>query len=104
MNDAASVRRSECVSNLDRDQERTLQFEWASGDQLSNVSAIDVLHGDEVHAIDLIQIKDGANVGMIQRRRESCLTFKALEISFFGCELRRQHLNYNGPSELRVDG
>ena len=34
----------------------------------AHVFAFDVLHGDEVNAVDYVEIEDGADVRMVQRR------------------------------------
>jgi hypothetical protein len=51
---------------------------------LPHVSPFDVLHGDEVNAVDLVEVEDGADVWMIEGRRELCFTLETFEICFAG--------------------
>src|SRR4029079_16157940 len=104
MDDAAVVRGGECIGDLYADQQRRLQFEWTAGDELTNVLAFDELHRDEVSAVDFVEIEDGSDVWVIQRRCETRFAFKSFEVRFLRAELRRYHLDHNRPTELDVSG
>ena len=89
MNDALRVRNGERIGHLNGDQQCAFEFERSAVDKLSDVLAVDVLHRDEVHAVHDVQIKDRADVRMIQRRSEPCLAFKAFQVGFLRGEFRR---------------
>ena len=55
------------VGDLDSDQQSTLELERMAVHQLPHVATLDVLHRDEVVSFSLVEIKDGADVGMIER-------------------------------------
>ena len=57
--------------------------ERSTGDELAHVLAFDVLHCDEVNAVNFVEIEDGADVWMVQRRGETCFAFKSFEVGFF---------------------
>src|SRR6185369_8712230 len=65
MNDAASVCGGECVGCLQRDRQSALERQRTAVYELPHVSTFDVLHGDEVNAIDLVEVEDGADVRMV---------------------------------------
>ena len=67
MNDAARMRCGQRIRDLNCDPQCALQLERPTIDQLAHITTFDVLHGDIVHAISFIQIKNRADVGMIQR-------------------------------------
>src|SRR3982751_3508987 len=89
MNDAAIVCSSKRVSHLNRNRKCALQLEWPPIHKFTNVLAFDVLHRNEVNAVNLIQIKNRADVWMVQGRREPGFAFKSFEICFFSCEFGR---------------
>jgi hypothetical protein len=77
MDYAATVRGSECVGNLQPDEYGSFQIEWATGDELSHILSLDVLHGNEVHTVHFIEIKDCADVRVIERGRKSRFAFES---------------------------
>src|SRR5689334_5603078 len=104
MNDAATVRGRECVGHLQADQESSFQFEWTTRDELPHVLAFDELHGDEMNAVNFIEIEDRADVWVIQRRGEPCFAFETFEVSFLCAEFRRYDFDHNRASKLVVGG
>src|SRR6185436_17289497 len=104
MNDAAAVCGCESLGDLQTDQQSSFEFKWTSSDELAHVLALHELHRDEVNAVDLIEIVDGADVWMVQRRRELRFSFEALEIGLFRAEFRRDDFDYNRAIEFRVRG
>ena len=83
MNDAAFMRCGQRVRNLNRDRERAREIEWTTVNQFANVFAFDELHGDKMHAIQVVEIEDGADVRVIERRGESCFALEPFEVGFF---------------------
>ena len=80
------------------------QFERAARDQLPHVASFDILHGDEMHAVHFVQIEDGADVRMIQRRSEARFALEAFEVGFLDGQFRRQDFDDDRATELRIDG
>src|ERR1044072_4317484 len=104
MDDTAAVRGCECVRNLQTDQQCRLQFQRATGDELAYVLAFDELHCNEVNAVYFVEIEDGADVWMVERRGETCFAFKSFKVGFFRAELGRDDLDHDRASEFGVDG
>src|SRR5690349_16193730 len=102
MNDAATVCRRECVGDLQADLERGFQFERTSGDELAHVLAFNKLHRDVVNSVDFIEIEDGADVWMVQRRGETCFAFESFEICLLCAQLGWDYLDDNGTAQLCV--
>src|SRR6267143_3068611 len=102
MNDATSMRSRERVSDLNSNQKRGPQLQRMSIHQLPHVATLDVLHGDEVVALGFIEIEDGGDVWMIERRGQPRLAFKAPEVSFPGSQLRRQDFDYHCAAKFSV--
>src|SRR4051794_5373403 len=67
MNDAARVCSTERIRSLQRDRQSTLERQRTTIHELPHVLAFDVLHGNEVNAIDLVEVEDGADVWMVER-------------------------------------
>src|SRR6185503_5051291 len=104
MNDATAVRGGECIGDLQPDQQRRLQLEWTTGHKLSNVLSFDVLHRDEMNAVDFVEIEDGADVWMVQRRGEARFAFESFQVCFFSAELGRYDFDHNRAAKLGVGG
>src|SRR5215208_5201534 len=96
MNDAATVRCCQCIGDLQSDQQRGLQF------KRTDVLTFYKLHGDEMNALYFVQIVDGADVWMVQRRGEARFAFKSLEVCFFRAKLRRYYLDDDRVAQLEV--
>ena len=78
MNDAAIVRRGECITNLNRNREGASQLEWPTVDEFSNVQTLHVLHHDKMNIVIVDQVVNATDVGMVQGRSEVGFSFKAL--------------------------
>ena len=104
MNDAAVVCGGESVSDLQTDQQCSFQFERTTGNELAHVLAFNELHRDEVNTVNFVEIVNGADVWMVQRRRELCFSFKSFEIGFFRAEFRRDDFDYNRAIEFCIRG
>ena len=94
MNDARVVCGIERVRDLDAEGKQDVERQTAIGDSVSQRGALEVLHDDEGAAILLADIVNGADVGVIQRRRGPRLAAKPAESvglasQFFGQELHR---------------
>src|SRR5438445_13652421 len=62
---------------------------------LAQRSAIDTLHGDEVHTVALADFMDGGDVRMIERRRGFCFLSEAPHAVLIRGEVSRQNLERN---------
>ena len=70
---------------------------------MSHVSTLDVLHCDEVNAIDFIEVEDGADVWVVQCGSEARFTFKTFEVCFSGGKLGGQDFDNQGAAEFGID-
>src|SRR5258708_30841301 len=82
MNDAAPVRCVQSVGHLNGDGNGAAQIEGPSVNQLADVLAFDILHGDEVHAFDVVQIENGADIRVIKRGGQTRFTLEPFEVGF----------------------
>src|SRR5262245_36921945 len=80
MDDAAFMRSSQGVGNLDGDREGAAKVERASVYQIAHVLAFDVLHRDEVDAFNVVEIEDGADVWMVEGRSEPRFALETFEV------------------------
>jgi len=55
-----------------------------------------------MNAIQVIEIENGADVGMIERRSQPGFTLKSFEVGFFNRQFRGEDLDDNCATELRV--
>src|SRR5712691_2296650 len=95
---------SECVGNLDANQEGAFQLKRMAAHKLAHIATFDVLHGDEVNSFNFIEVEYSADVWMIERRGESCLAFKALQVCFSCSQLGRQNFNDHRAAEFSIGG
>jgi hypothetical protein len=56
----------ERISNLNGDRQGAAEIERSSIHQLAHVLALDILHGDEVDAFNVVEIEDGTDVRMVE--------------------------------------
>ena len=73
-----------------------------SADELSHVATFDVLHGDEVVSFSFVEIEDGGDVWMIERRGESSFALEAFKVCFLGSELRRENFDDDSAAEFCI--
>src|SRR3982074_940170 len=71
-------------------------------DQLPDVLALDILHRDEMYAFNFIEIENGADVGMVQKKGKPRFAFKAFKIGLPRSQLRRQNFDDDGAAKFRV--
>ena len=79
---STAVARPSPAANLP-DEYGRFQIEWPTGDELSHILSLDVLHGNEVHAVHFIEIKDCADVWVIERGGASRRPVEAFEGGLF---------------------
>src|SRR5262249_45337796 len=103
MNDAPGMRRRKRVGDLNRNRKRAFQLQGAPVDDLADVASLDVLHGDEMNACGLVQIKDSAYVRVVQTGSKPGFARKALQAGFIGGQVRRKDLDYNRAPEPGID-
>src|ERR1044072_2665932 len=104
MNDAARVCGGERVCSLQGDRQRAFERQRTTIHELPHVFPFNVLHGNEVNAVDLVEVEDGADIWVIESGREPRFAFETLEISFAGGQLGRQNFDDECAAELRIDG
>ena len=68
MYNACGVRPSQGVSDLHGRFQRLIQTQSSAAQELVQSLAFDILHGDIVQPILLIDVVNGDDVGMVQRR------------------------------------
>ena len=66
------------IGNLDPYLQQLLDLQGPSADQVFQGLPLHVLHHDESIPVQLVNFVDGTDVGMIQRRRSTRLSTKAL--------------------------
>ena len=81
MDDALVMGGGEGIGDLLRDIENLSELQRIGGEARLEASPVQQLHGDEglPVAIALLDVQDGADVGMVERGRESRLTLEASE-------------------------
>jgi hypothetical protein len=78
MDDSFLVRRLQSRAGLHRNVERFFERQWARGDFVLHAHAVDEFHCQE--PVLLVDLEDGADVGMVQRRGGLRLAQKALAV------------------------
>ena len=80
VNDAARVRIGERVANLYANSQRAFYFERATGDELADVFALDILHRDVIDAVLFVEIENRADIRMVKLRAKLGFALKAFKI------------------------
>src|SRR5918993_5580893 len=80
MDDSLRVGHCQRVRNLNRDRQSALELQRLSINQLPHIATGNVLHRNKVDTVDFVEIEDGADVWMVQRRRQPRLAFEAFEV------------------------
>ena len=104
VHDAGLVRGVECIGNLNRQREQFVDRQAMGVQVVAQGSAVEPFHRDERPARVLTNLVDGADVGMIQRRRGSGFTSEALDRTSIVSELGREELERNLATERQVLG
>ncbi len=79
MDDSLAVRGVEGVCNFDRQSEQAFELHRLAVDQVFQGLAAETLHHDEQISLVLADLVDGADVGVVQRRRCAGLAAEAFE-------------------------
>ena len=77
VDDALCVCRIERVGDLDRQAYQHIGVDRPAGDAVLQRHAVQKLHGDERLAVLVVNFVDGADVGMVERRRGLGFALKA---------------------------
>lgn len=105
VHDAPHVRGLERIGNLDGEIEDLRELERLPVPQpVAQGLAFEQLHGQQRLAIGVIDLVDGADVRVVQRRGGARLALEALEREVVARELRRQELERDVAPQLRVVG
>ncbi len=76
VDDALLVRLLEPLCDLSRDRERLFERQRPAGDAGGEVFALDVLHRQEPHVLELVDAVDGGDVAVIERGQQLGLAFE----------------------------
>ena len=98
------MRRRQRLGDLRRQVERGLEIKRAPGDALPQRAPLEQLHHDERPALVLVDVVDGADVRMVQRRRRAGFAAEALERLAILRRRVRQELEGDETAEPQVFG
>ncbi len=104
VDDAPRVRGFQRVRDLDRDVEEGRELEWAGDQAVMKRFAVEQLHGDEGFALVLVDVIDGADVGVLERGGRPGLALQPLEGLRIRRGLLRKKLQGHAAAELQVLG
>src|SRR3954463_12881743 len=102
MDDALVVRRVERVRYLNSDIEQTVEHHRRARDHAVERGAFELLHADEPLAIRFVDLVDGADVGMVQRRSRPRFPLEAFECCGIARQLWRKKFERDAAAELQV--
>src|SRR6185369_11000155 len=103
MNDAARVCGGERICSLQRYRQCAFERQRTTIHELPHVFPFNVLHGNEVNAVYLVEVENGADVWMIEGGSEPGFAFETLEIGFARSQLGRQDFDDERAAKLRID-
>ncbi len=104
VDDARAVRGVERLGDLGRDLEHLARFERLAGDVSLEIRALQPLHGDERLAVVVLDLVDGADVGMVQPRQRVRLATEPPDGVRVADELIREELEGDPTGEPLVLG
>ncbi|MBZ5582546.1 MAG: hypothetical protein LAQ30_10155, partial [Acidobacteriia bacterium] len=102
VHDARRVRPAERIRDLHAVPERLAQLQPFAPDQLVQRAALDVLHGDVVHAVLPVDVVDVNDIGVAQRRGGLGFLHEAPLALGVGHFVRRQNFNRDEAVEVGV--
>jgi hypothetical protein len=102
VDDLARMRRVQRVCHLNRDVDEHVHRHRFSVDQVAERLAFEQLHGDELRALELVDLVDGADVRVVQRRRRARFTQKPTDRLLVADPVRGQELERDRARELGV--
>jgi hypothetical protein len=100
MHDAGSVRLVERVGNLNPDRQRIFKRQGTLFQARRERGAIQVLHDEEVGACFAADVKERADVRVIQRGNRTRFTVEALACRRIAAHVRRKH--FDGDDSRRI--
>ena len=104
VHDAQLVGLAERAGYLSREVEYLVERRDAGGHPVAQRPSLDEFHGDERRPVDLVDLVDGGDVGMVDGGRGLSLADEALDPLVVGRDVLRQDLERDLPAELRVLG
>ena len=104
MDNAFLVRGFEAFGDLDRGRERLGELEGAFADLLAQRPAFQEGHDDERPPVGLVDLVNGADVGMVERGGGLGFALEALAAFVVAEQVRREEFEGDGPVEFRVCG
>ena len=101
---AFRMRRIQGVGDVESDLQQAMQFHRLAADQMPEGDAIQKLHDDEGLVVIVVDLVDGADVGMVQGGSSARLATKARQGQGIVSNIRRQELDRHEAAELQVLG
>src|SRR5262249_28071142 len=102
MNNALAVSGIQRIGNLDGQRQQAIHLKWLPADLALQRFALQELHRDEMAALGLADLIDGADIGVIERGCGARLALETLQCSRVVLHLRRQEFEGYVPSEIQV--
>src|SRR5580693_8636580 len=103
VNDALPMSCVECVGNFNSDLQDTIQIHWAIANHMLQGCAVKKLHCDEGLAILLVNLVDGADVGMVQSRGGLGFALEPAEGLRVGGNVTGQELKCDETAKFQVN-
>lgn len=102
MNDAGGVRRVWRICDFDREGEQSLNGKRLASDVCIERFTIQQFHGDELLVLGPVNLVDGANARMVQRRRSAGFALKAFQGLRIARNIRGQELEGDVAAKVEV--
>ena len=102
VDDAARVGLLQRRGHLLPEVDDPVHVERAAREKLAQVLALDVLHGDEVRPLVDADVVDVRDVRVVEGRSGARLALEPLAVDLVDGQLRREHLDRDGPLQPRV--
>ena len=104
VDDALLVSLPEAPGHLDGDPEGLARIHGTGLDPVLQALSFDIRHGDKGLSVGLVDLEDGADIGMIQSRGGPGLAYKTLLGLRIAGQLRRQKLQGDGSAQADILG
>jgi hypothetical protein len=102
MNDAGLVRLRERIGHLAGDLKSLLERRSSASQQLPESRAFDELHHDEELAVELPDVVNGDDAGVVQCRRCSCFVLEPPDGARVGERFDTENLDGDLAAELQI--
>ncbi len=102
MNNPLRMRGIQTVGRLNRQRQQSLVIQRLARDEMLQGDAVEKLHGNERLLAMFTDFVDGADIGMIQRRRRARLPAKAFQRLRVARKFIRQKFEGNKAAQLGV--